>query len=787
MMIKLKLKLLPHQLAAVEKLTRLRVGALYMEMGTGKTLTALEIIRRRVERGKINRVIWLCPCSVKTDLRRNLERSADGWKDLITICGIETLSSSKRENARLLDDALCSECMLVVDESNLVKNPKAIRTKNITRIAALCKYRIILNGTPISRNEADMFAQWYLLDWRILGYSSYYSFAANHLEFDDKYKHRIRRVLDVEYLTDKIGPYSYQAKKEDCVVLPGKQEYNFYFSLTEEQRNHYNRMIDKYLSPEVLDTDYDSSVIYRAFTVCQQIASGQRMEDIPLTKEIAHVSFFRNPEDNPRIQALLAVLHKFNVNEKIVIWCKYTHEILDVSSVLKARGEHVELIYGKLSARKRDIALERFHQDSRILIANKACAGYGLNLQFCRYAVYYNQDYDWATRAQSEDRLHRIGQSKNVYLYNICAEYTIDERILSCLERKTNLVDAFRAAVGSKNNMIDWINGKVEEDLMEKEILKDGAIRIGLSNQQKLDEIKRYLAAHSNIKNVIIFSGDKFKFNLPLVNPQPETYAGDRALVELDGVNIPVQQISFSETEMYRTFYPLLEEIDDSYLLILNEMMRTSNRSDLKLNCTAKYTNQSPHRLVFEYFPFISEQKDFMILLDLSNSQMRKGIGYNEINLNDVDVKCIRHHYVLNVIPVNLPDGAQQAYEEKRDSLFDNLGNKHPDTIPRNLHKWTGQYKKDVIAQMTGTCVARDSRFKKLGVIPIKQASGAGDYIFVDLPDRRMDINDFIRRTQQEMYSYISTGLSIDNVYIASFNKWIAEMENFYDKTGLYE
>ena len=168
-----------------------------MEMGTGKTLTTLEMIRRRVEKGKLNRVIWLCPCSVKTDLRRNLNQSAYNWEELITICGIETLSTSKKENARLLDEALGTECMLVVDESNLVKNPKALRTKNITRLAALCKYRVILNGTPISRNEADMFAQWYLLDWRILGYSSYYSFAANHLEFDDKYK-TLCRYLSVD-------------------------------------------------------------------------------------------------------------------------------------------------------------------------------------------------------------------------------------------------------------------------------------------------------------------------------------------------------------------------------------------------------------------------------------------------------------------------------------------------------------------------------------------------------------------------------------------------------------
>lgn len=61
----LKNNLLPHQTAAVQKLIKLKVGALFMEQGTGKTITTLEIARIRLEKEKINHIIWLCPCSVK--------------------------------------------------------------------------------------------------------------------------------------------------------------------------------------------------------------------------------------------------------------------------------------------------------------------------------------------------------------------------------------------------------------------------------------------------------------------------------------------------------------------------------------------------------------------------------------------------------------------------------------------------------------------------------------------------------------------------------------------------
>ncbi len=71
-------------------------------------------------------------------------------------------------------------------------------------------------------------------------------------------------------------------------------------------------------------------------------------------------------------------------------------------------------------------------------------ADYGLNLQFCSYVIYYSNDWDYGTRIQSEDRVHRMGQTENVHYIDICAADTLDERILKCLERKENLVDTFK-------------------------------------------------------------------------------------------------------------------------------------------------------------------------------------------------------------------------------------------------------------------------------------------------------------------------------------------------------
>jgi len=109
-----------QQTKAVAKLKKVKVGALYMEQGTGKTRTMLELIDMRLQKGKINHVIWLCPCSAKENLRKEfIKHTGSEQNELITICGIETLSSSIRENSRLLKLVQKKNCYIIADESEL--------------------------------------------------------------------------------------------------------------------------------------------------------------------------------------------------------------------------------------------------------------------------------------------------------------------------------------------------------------------------------------------------------------------------------------------------------------------------------------------------------------------------------------------------------------------------------------------------------------------------------------------------------------------------------------------
>lgn len=444
-MIKLKTELFDYQKKAVEKLIQVKVCALYMEMGTGKTRTALELIYQRLVTGKIKQVLWLCPYSMQKDLPELLSEHIEGFESFIKIAGIESLSSSQRLLSELMEYVESDPTYLVVDESLLTKNPFAYRTQNIIQLSQKCSYKMILNGTPISRNEADIFSQWYILDWRILGYKSYYSFSANHLQMDEDRPGRIVRVLNTDYLARKIAPYTYQCSKSDVLDLPQKIIHAHMFDLTHEQEEHYDKISETLI--EQID-ERRPETIYRLFGALQAITSGSF---IRLTANGKHceIASVIAPKDNPRIKTLMRILEEIPTKQA-VIFCQYTHEIMDILEML---GERAKPFYGEMSQKERQESKNAF-KDGKIqyLVANKACAKFGLNLQFCNHEIFYNNDFDWGTRAQAEDRLHRVGQTKDVHIYDICADNTIDKAILRCLGKKERLSDIIKKEIASHND-----------------------------------------------------------------------------------------------------------------------------------------------------------------------------------------------------------------------------------------------------------------------------------------------------------------------------------------------
>ncbi len=147
-----------HQAACINKLSALKVGALFMEMGTGKTRCFLDLGLRKLKEGKASRLIVLAPVSgmqhLACEVAKHTGESASIHHDQYTapiarinIIGIESMSSSIRALNRL--DELIKDAVLVVDESHLIKNRDAKRAERILKAAGAAKYRYISTGMPM--------------------------------------------------------------------------------------------------------------------------------------------------------------------------------------------------------------------------------------------------------------------------------------------------------------------------------------------------------------------------------------------------------------------------------------------------------------------------------------------------------------------------------------------------------------------------------------------------------------------------------------------------------------
>lgn len=446
-----------HQAEAVNKLLPSRVGALFMEMGTGKTRTAIELALRRQE--KIDRIVWFAPVSVKETIRREILKHTNCSNSDIEvfdnktndknisknakwyIVGIESMSSSSRV-VLAVNKIITTKTMIVLDESSYIKGHSAKRTQRITLLSQKARYRLILTGTPLSQGVVDLYAQFKFLSPKILGYDSFYSFAANHLEYSDKFPGMIVRAHNTEWLAAKIKPYVYQVTKEECMDLPRKIYKTRYFEMRVHQANAYNWTKDKFLS-EIDFDNFDSTTIFRLFTALQQIVSGfQRIRTRKgwVLEEYLH----------DRINCLLDITHSIPENEKVIIWAKYMYDIENITKALKNEfGEDcVALFHGAIPEKRRIKELVKFQNGpARFFLATQSCGGHGITLNEANHVIFYNNGFKYSERMQAEDRCHRKGQNKSVIYWDIECRNSIDERIAGALASKESVVDSFKREV----------------------------------------------------------------------------------------------------------------------------------------------------------------------------------------------------------------------------------------------------------------------------------------------------------------------------------------------------
>lgn len=451
-----------HQTDAMRKAWNKTEFALFMEMGCGKTFTTIALAGHRYNNYQINAVLVIVPTPIKPVWEWEVDKMSpvpavvhvhesggnaateaftnttfeDKLKYLVI--GVEALSQGKAHELAL-DFVKKHDCLTVVDESSRIKNSEAARTKKTTRCGDSAEYRMILTGTPITQGLIDLFGQFRFLGQHIIGLKSFFVFRNMYCIMGGFQGKKVLGYQREDELMDKIAPYVYQVKKEECLDLPDKVFRKIEVLPTKEQVAAMKELKDFFETEQNGDILTVSTVLDR-MTRFQQILGG----NFPFANEEGGYNVKPIQGKNPKMDAMLEDIEDLPHDAKVIIWARFRPEIDQIAKRLRAvYGEDSVIEYhGGIPESERKASIPRFQSrddKSRFFIANQATAGMGITLTVATFAYYYSNSFSLEQRMQSEDRNHRKGQTNKCTYVDIWCKADADLMIGRALDSKMDL------------------------------------------------------------------------------------------------------------------------------------------------------------------------------------------------------------------------------------------------------------------------------------------------------------------------------------------------------------
>jgi len=443
--------LMAHQVEGIEFLVDRGSGLLAFEQGLGKTLVAIAAFQRVLAEGKAARMVVICPNSLKRNWASELSKFACdlSWaivegapaarrKQLANTGAhvvILSYDTARAEVAGVLALLGRGRTVMVLDESHAVKNRQSLASISSKHFAEIASYRWLLSGTPITNTVADIYSQIGIVTVKNpLG-----SFEAFMAVYGDG-------ASSSSDLSEKIAPYILRRTKDQCLDLPEKNFCDLVIDLPDWQRKLYEEMRDEL----VCEIESMTGEQFRA-------SAATALSKILRLSQLASNPSLLLPTE-PRIPAKFLELDNLigeiceGSGEKVILWSHYIGTI----KALTKRYERLNplVLYGEIPNEDRQDIAKAFQDDDsrKLLIANPAAAGTGFTFTAARYCIYESLNWRYDFYAQSQDRIHRIGQRFPVTYIRLIASDTIEQAIAAALERKSGLA---RALLGDAETVSD--------------------------------------------------------------------------------------------------------------------------------------------------------------------------------------------------------------------------------------------------------------------------------------------------------------------------------------------
>lgn len=392
--------LFADQLQAKDKLQHYKVGALFMEAGTGKTRPAVELANSVPN---IDLVIWVGPLRSIKPLN-GLPSIVDevnkwgGFNCPVVYTGVESIQGSDRVYLQLLDQVQkAANPFIIVDESIKIKNAEAKRTRRMLNIGQYAEYKLILNGTPITRNLLDLWSQMEFLSSKILEMplSEFKNTFCEWTKITKSFggrkqytKEFITGYENIDYLYSLIKHYVYECN----LKLDVKQYWNeLRYEVDDESKKEYYTLKTKYLDNEMLM--YKNNNIFLEMT--------QKMQHVYSCTSGKFEALDKHFKEYPE--------------EKHIIYCKY----IDSQE-----------------------ACRKYYKKATVLSYQKESLS--MNLQHLPYTIFFDKHWDYALRHQGSRRNYRSGQEYDCRYWDLTGNVGLESLIDSNISKKTSQAEYFK-------------------------------------------------------------------------------------------------------------------------------------------------------------------------------------------------------------------------------------------------------------------------------------------------------------------------------------------------------
>lgn len=465
-----------YQIETVKKVLKYFHGRVLLcdEVGLGKTIEAGMIIKEYLLRGMARNVLILTPPSLVWQWKEEMEvkfgieclttddieftRDPEGfWNNRYIIASLHIAKSKK--NLPLVTRHFYD--ILVVDEAHHLRNRRTLAWKLVNQINK--KFILLLSATPVQNNLIELFNLITLL--KPGQFKTEKLFRREYLlkgnlrtpANKDKLRELLRDVMirNTRSAIDLKLPRRFAAtvRVEPCHVE--KEVYS--------RLNHYLRRsnLNKLIINLLLRTAGSSP-----FALRDSLAHMEDGAEINRIKELMD-----GLEDVSKGRALVDILKK-NPGEKKIIFTQYLKSMDYIIDLLRRDGVTYVTFRGDMTTKDKNVAIERFRGGVPVLVSMES-GGEGRNLQFCNTIINFDLPWNPMRIEQRIGRLHRIGQTRDVFIFNLSVKETIEDYVIDILDNKINM---FEMVIGEIEPILGHIReGEDFEDMIMEIWLNSGS------------------------------------------------------------------------------------------------------------------------------------------------------------------------------------------------------------------------------------------------------------------------------------------------------------------------